>query len=252
MNIGITGATGQMGSTVITQARERDIDIGVAVSRSEVKESEVDVKNDDAFATAVQDNNIDVIIDFTTPEATLDYLQIATEFDIPMVIGTTGFSTTQTETIREYGNNIPVLKATNFSPSITVMRTLVREAAQKLRNYDIEVTETHHNRKNDAPSGTANTLLNDVKDVRDNIEETHGRKGEETRTQGEIGVHARRAGDIRGIHEMLLAGNDEILTIKHRVESRKVFAIGALQAAEWIQDQEPGFYEFSEVLSDGI
>ncbi|MFB6185630.1 MAG: NAD-dependent epimerase/dehydratase family protein, partial [Halobacteriaceae archaeon] len=116
MNVGITGATGQMGSTVITQAREHDITIGAAVSRKATKHPEVDIQNDDAFAELVQHKNITVIIDFTTPEATLEYLQIASEYNIPMVIGTTGFSTTQTETIREYGNNIPVLKATNFSP----------------------------------------------------------------------------------------------------------------------------------------
>jgi 4-hydroxy-tetrahydrodipicolinate reductase len=248
MNIAVTGATGEMGGNVIKSAQEKDIDIGLAVDREENSRMGIEVKNDDNFENLLESKNIDVIVDFTVPEASMKYLEAAKNTDTPIVIGTTGFSEDQMEEIREAGKEIPVLKASNFSPSVNVMKDLIREAAEKLESYDIEITETHHKRKRDAPSGTAKALLEELEKARGNAEEVNGREGEAPRDDGEIGLHARRAGDIKGVHEILFAGDEEVLKIEHRNESRQVFSNGALKAAEWLKIREPGYYNFSEVL----
>lgn len=250
MNIAVTGATGQMGTNVIKVARDRGDEISLAVDREETESRGLEVENDENFEDLLRERDVDVIVDFTVPAGTMKYLEAAQETKTPIVVGTTGFSEEQEREIEEAGEIIPVLKASNFSPSINVMRELVREASGKLEDYDIEVTETHHNRKRDAPSGTASTFLEDIRDVRGDFDEVHGREGEAPREKGEVGVHAKRAGDIKGTHEVLLAGNEEILKIKHRSESREVFASGALDAAEWIKDRENGSYSFSEVLDE--
>jgi 4-hydroxy-tetrahydrodipicolinate reductase len=250
MRIAVTGATGQMGTNVIKVARDHGDQISMAVDREKAENRGLEVESDENFEDLLRENSVDVIVDFTVPAGTMKYLKAARETGTPIVIGTTGFSEEQKREIEEAGEEIPVLKASNFSPSINVMRKLVKEASRKLEDYDIEVTETHHNRKRDAPSGTANTFLDDIREVRGDFEEVHGREGEAPREEGEVGVHAKRAGDIKGTHEVLLAGDEEVLKIRHRSESREVFASGALKAAEWIQDREPGFYSFSEVLNE--
>ncbi|PSH00708.1 MAG: 4-hydroxy-tetrahydrodipicolinate reductase [Nanohaloarchaea archaeon SW_7_46_7] len=250
MDIAVTGATGQMGNNVIKVARDREENISTAADREKTEHRGLEVESDGNFEQLLRENSVDVIIDFTVPEATMEYLEAAKKTSTPLVIGTTGFSDEQEKRIEEAGEEIPVLKASNFSPSINVMRELVREASGKLEDYDIEVTETHHNRKRDAPSGTAKTFLRGIEEARGGFEEVHGREGKQPREKGEIGVHARRAGDIKGTHEVLLAGDEEVLKIRHRSESREVFASGALRAAEWLQDRKSGFYSFSEVLEE--
>jgi 4-hydroxy-tetrahydrodipicolinate reductase len=248
MRIAVTGATGQMGSNVIEEARKRGLEVPVAVDRQETVEKNPDIQSDKKLEDLIEEHNVDAIIDFTTPEASLNYLHVASDTDKPIVIGTTGFNDRQKEALDEASDDVPVLKASNFSPAVNVLMELAQEASGKLEDYDIEITETHHNRKKDAPSGTAKKMLERVKETRKNTETVHGREGNSKRQESEIGVHARRAGDIRGSHELLLAGNNEVLKISHRSESRKVFASGALDAAEWIKDRDPGMYEFEEVI----
>lgn len=250
MKIAVTGGTGQMGTNVIKKARDRGIEIPLAVDREQAENRGLEVENDENFRQLLRERDVDVIVDFTIPEASMNYLEAARETETPIVIGTTGFSEQQEREIEEAGEEVPVLRASNFSPSINVMRKLVREASKKLEDYDIEVSETHHNRKRDAPSGTAATFLDEIREARGDFEEVHGREGEAPRQEGEVGVHALRAGDIRGTHEVLLAGKDEVLEIRHRSESREVFASGALDASEWLKDRENGFYSFSEVLDE--
>lgn len=250
MRIAVTGATGQMGTNVIKVARDRGETISLAVDREETESRGLEVKEDENFEELLRERDVDVIVDFTVPAGTMKYLEAARETATPIVIGTTGFSEEQERRIEEAGKEIAVLKASNFSPSINVMRELVKEASGKLEDYDIEVTETHHNRKRDAPSGTANTFLDDIREARGDFEEVHGREGEQPREEGEVGVHAKRAGDIKGTHEVLLAGDEEVLKVKHRSESREVFASGALKGAEWLQGRDDGFYSFSEVLEE--
>lgn len=237
-----------MGSNVIEEARQRGLEVAVAVDREETVEENSDIQSDKKLEELIEKHSVDTIIDFTSPEATLNYLRVASDTDTPIVIGTTGLSDRQKKALDEVSDDVPVLKASNFSPAVNVLMELAQEASGKLEDYDIEITETHHNRKKDAPSGTAKEMLERVKQTRKNTETVHGREGDSKRQEGEIGVHARRAGDIRGSHELLLAGNNEVLKVSHRSESRKVFASGALDAAEWIKDRDPGMYRFEEVI----
>jgi 4-hydroxy-tetrahydrodipicolinate reductase len=166
-----------------------------------------------------------------------------------VVVGTTGFNEETTTALRETAERVPVLKAPNFAPGVQALAALVEAAARSLPGYDVELTETHHNGKRDAPSGTAKRLLDAVEGAREDApERIYGREGVAPRTTGEVGVHVRRAGDVRGEHELLFAGNDEVLTLTHRAESRRVFAEGALDAADWLAGRAPGWYEFREVL----
>ncbi len=247
MKIAVTGASGQMGSNIIKSAQNEGIDIAFAVDREKCESRGVKVENDEKFLSLLREKEVDVIVDFTAPEATMNYVIAAKETNTPIVIGTTGFSSEQEDLIIEASNQVPIIKDSNFAPGVNVMKKLVRKAAENLKDYDIEVTETHHNRKNDAPSGTAKTLVNEIKKSRE-LEEVHGRRGKASRSEKEIGVHARRAGDVKGTHEVLLAGNQEVLKVSHRSESRQVFASGSLEAAIWLEDKENGFYTFAEVL----
>ena len=142
-----------------------------------------------------------------------------------------------------------MLKAANFARGVQALLQAVEAGVEALPEYDIELTETHHAGKRDAPSGTANTVLDAIEAARGGaLDRTHGREGEHRRAESEVGVHVRRAGTVRGEHELLLAGNDEVLTLSHRAESRRVFAAGAVDAAEWLAGREPGWYDFGDVL----
>jgi 4-hydroxy-tetrahydrodipicolinate reductase len=167
------------------------------------------------------------------------------------VVGTTGFDDEQWAAIEAAAETVPVLVAANFSRGVQALRIAAEAAVETLPGYDVELTETHHSGKRDAPSGTANTLLDAIDETPGASERVHGRHGEQPREPGEIGVHARRAGGIRGEHEVLLAGNDEVLTLGHRAESRRVFAAGALDAAVWLAGQRPGMYDFADALEGG-
>jgi 4-hydroxy-tetrahydrodipicolinate reductase len=191
----------------------------------------------------------DVLVDFTVPEASLGYLNTAVEQTIPAVIGTTGYDEEGEDAITAAAGSIPVLRASNFARGVLALLGAVQEAVAALPGYDVELTETHHNDKRDAPSGTALTILDQVETARgEAVERKYGREGIDPREDGEVGVHVRRAGGIKGEHEVLLAGNDEVLTVTHRAESRGVFAAGALDAAEWVVGTEAGLYAFEDLI----
>lgn len=252
MKVAVTGASGRMGSEVLDAAHEREIEtIPVSRDGSAGGDSENDSYHPDDLSALLAEHSPDALVDFTVPEASTEFVAACAETGTPAVIGTTGFADEELATIRRASEVIPVLKAANFARGIQTLLALVRESTHSLEGYDVELTETHHNGKRDAPSGTANTLLEAIEDSND-VTETdriHGREGIQPRSDGEIGVHVRRAGDVRGEHEILFAGNDEILTLTHRAESRRVFAAGALDAAEWLTGRNAGQYDFSEVLS---
>jgi 4-hydroxy-tetrahydrodipicolinate reductase len=206
MNVAVTGARGQMGETIIETGVDRedltvawgiDADPGVGTVAS------VTVYGPRELALQLGRYRPNVLIDFSVPEATMTAVDAAAEAAVPVVIGTTGFDDEQLETLRAASETVPVLKATNFARGVQALRRAVESAVADLPGYDVEVSETHHNRKRDAPSGTANTLLEAIEGVRGgsgdavDADRVHGREGEAPRQEGEIGVHARRAGSGR-------------------------------------------------------
>jgi len=253
MKIGVTGATGRMGGTVLEAAQSREVDIAFAVNREpEVERVRgVEVRPATEFSTLIAEAEPDVIVDFTGPVSTVEYAETAAAAGIPIVTGTTGFDDDQLASLERSGESIPVLVGANFSRGVQALVDAVQAAIASVPAYDVELTETHHNGKRDAPSGTAKMILDNVDEARGRTSErVYGRVGDDPREGDEIGVHARRAGDVTGEHEVLVAGNQEVLSLTHRAGSRSVFAEGALDAAGWILDRPAGYYRFADVAKE--
>ncbi|SNZ12876.1 dihydrodipicolinate reductase [Natronoarchaeum philippinense] len=248
--IAVVGATGRTGGEVVDAGVERDdVDVVVGFASEAGERSGVPVRPVADIEAALADRDIDAVVDFSTPEVTHTVVDTCVESGIALVVGTTGFDEDGEASLRAAGEDIPVLKATNFSRGVNVLQRVVGEAVAALDGYDLELMESHHNGKVDAPSGTANSILETVQEERD-VEPVYGREGHAPRDEDEIGVFARRAGDIRGEHELILAGNDEVLSLSHRAEDRGVFAAGALDAAAWVAGRNPDWYTFGEVIDD--
>ncbi|MBS3760268.1 4-hydroxy-tetrahydrodipicolinate reductase [Halodesulfurarchaeum sp.] len=249
LEIGVTGASGRMGQEVRDVATERGMEIAFAVNRDADPQLD-DVEPARRFERLVKETRPDVVIDFTGPESCVEYVTDAAEAEVPVVTGTTGFNAEQLEAIKAAGERIPILLGANFARGVQALIDAVESAVNALPEYDVELTETHHNGKRDAPSGTASLVLDRIEAARDvPSDRVYGRVGDAKRETGEIGVHARRAGDVTGEHEVLLAGNRETVSLTHRAGSRSVFAEGALDAAGWLETQPTGFYRFADVAS---
>jgi len=195
----------------------------------------------------------DVIIEFSSPEATMKHLEIASRHHKAMVVGTTGFTAEQEGKVKELTKNFPCVKAPNMSLGMNLMFNLVSKMAQVLgRDCDVEIVETHHHFKKDAPSGTAKKLATNIAAARGqdlNKVAVYGRKGEVgERAKGEIGVHAVRAGSVVGEHTVLFALEGERIELTNRMESRTGYARGALKAALWLSGQPNGLYSMQNVL----
>ncbi|MGB9932771.1 4-hydroxy-tetrahydrodipicolinate reductase [Haloarcula amylolytica] len=244
--VAVNGITGQMGGAVIEAATDSEVVVGFATSDAETVDG-IPVAHPADAAEKLREYDVDVVVDFAVPEGALTVAEACVDAGVPMVVGTTGFDEDGLARLQDAGEEIPLLKATNFSQGIQVLQRLVSEAVATLDDYDLELMETHHNRKVDAPSGTANSILDVIQEERD-VEPVYGREGHAPRDDDEIGVFARRAGDIRGEHELVLAGNDEVLSLSHRAEDRGVFAAGALDAATWVVGRDSGWYEFGDVV----
>ncbi len=249
LHIGVTGATGRMGQAVREAAEARGMNVAFAVNRDADPHLE-SVEPAHRYEALLAETEPDVIVDFTGPESCVEYVSVAAEAGVPVVTGTTGFDDEQREAIEAAGAQIPVLLGANFARGIQALIEAVESAVSSLPEYDVELTETHHNGKRDAPSGTASLVLDRIDDARGEPgERVYGRVGEAKREAGEIGVHARRAGDVTGEHEVMLAGNRETLSLTHRAGSRSVFAEGALDAAGWLVSQPVGFYRFADIAA---
>lgn len=196
----------------------------------------------------------DVILDFSRPDALDSLLEYAKEKNMPLILCTTGFSPEELEKIRLAAGEIPVFRSANMSIGINVINNMLKKVSALLYdNFDIEIIEKHHNQKVDAPSGTALLLADTIKDALP--EETiyvHGREGISKRNHREIGIHAIRGGSIVGEHEVIFAGEGELIEFKHTALSRDVFAIGALKACEFMYGKDKGFYNMDDVINSSI
>jgi len=191
----------------------------------------------------------DVIIDFTSPQSSLGYMELAGRLKKPIVIGTTGFSHSQQEQIEKIAASIPCVLAPNMSIGMNLLFKMAGDMARTLTGYDIEIVEIHHNKKKDAPSGTAKKLAEKLLEARKAGSLIYGREGDSAlRKENEIGVHAVRAGDVVGDHTIIFAGNGERLEVVHRAHSRECLARGAVRAAKWVVSKPAGLYDMNDVL----
>ena len=190
----------------------------------------------------------DVVIDFSHHSAVADVLAYAREIGAAAVIGTTGHTQEEKDLIFAAAREIPVFFSGNMSLGIAVLCRLAKQAAAAFPDADIEIVEIHHNRKVDAPSGTAHMLFNAIKEVRPNAYENCGRSGECKRTPDEIGIQAVRMGNITGIHEVHICTGTQMLTLRHESQTRGMLADGAVDAARFMLGKPAGFYNMNNIL----
>lgn len=247
INVLINGICGKMGNEVLNQIKKSDkfkVICGIDSFNSNVQDITVFSNTDDI------PEKPDIIIDFSIPKATLNILTYANKHHIPTVIATTGFSNEEIKTIDNYSKTLPIFKSANMSYEINLMANLVAELATKLKDSDIEIVETHHNKKIDAPSGTALILANSINTALENTMEyeynRHSKR--EKRKSTEIGIHSIRGGTEVGKHTVYFFGDNESFEITHNVTSRSIFAKGALKAANFILDKPNGLYSMKDLI----
>lgn len=258
----IVGAAGRMGRQLIATAmQDNEIELVGGVVEPGVPEVGVDLGTlggQQAIGILAVDDlkeiiaKGDVIIEFTAPEASTQHAELAARYYKPIVIGTTGLDTGQMARIRAAAEVVPVLLAPNMSVGVNVLLKVLPIIAKALGSgYDIEIVEAHHRMKRDAPSGTAlkmaeaiaSALNKDLTEIG-----TFGRRGIAPREEGEIGIHAVRAGGIVGDHSVIFANEGEQIEVVHRAFSRQTFALGALRAAKQVICWQPGLYSMQDVL----
>lgn len=253
--VGIYGASGRVGTLLINLLKnDNDMVISAVLDKKRVENinlpENVTITNDiEVFL-----HSVDVVIDFTLPEATEALVSTALEKNInkALVIATTGLSEHQQNLIREASTKMPILYATNMSLGVAILNKLVYLASKSLEDFDIEIVEQHHRFKKDSPSGTAMTLAETCARARDldlsevRISGRDGNIGE--RTKNEIAVMALRGGDIVGRHTVGLYNDGEFLELNHTATSRDTFAKGAIKAGKWLVGKEAGLYTINDCL----
>ena len=244
MRVILSGYNGTMGQVLKNYIQEStDIEIVAGVGQHALEE---------VFPTYTSYTDLekvaDVIIDFSHHAGTADLVEYASRTLTKVVVATTGHTPEELALIDELATKVGVVYAGNYSLGVNVLVELVKKASELLLGYDIEVIEKHHNKKVDAPSGTAKMLVNAVKD-NDEYNKVYGRHGDMKRGEKEIGIHAVRGGTIVGEHEVIFAGEDEVIEIKHTALSKKMFAKGSVTAANWLNNtDEPKLYSMKDVL----
>ncbi len=238
----INGACGRMG---------KEVEKIVEASETMTVAAKVDkMAAESGCYTDINDFNgtADVIIDFSNHLGTKALLDYAVKNNIPTVVATTGHTDEELEYIKNAGEKIAVFHSANMSLGVALLCELAVKAAATMPDADIEIVETHHNRKLDAPSGTALMIANAIKSVREKAQFVFGREGNAKREKNEIGVHAVRRGNIVGIHEVLISTDSQTITLKHEAHSRALFAEGAVSAAEFILGKDAGLYNMNSIV----
>lgn len=243
------GCNGAMGQVITGLAAEdRDIEIAAGIDLN------LTTNNGYPVFPSLDDCNVraDVIVDFASPKAVDGLLEYSVLHKIPVVLCTTGLTEEQLKKAEEAGRHTAILRSANMSLGVNLLMKLVQDAAKVLAaaGFDMEIMEKHHNRKIDAPSGTALALADSINEVMDNqycyIYDRSARR--ETRDGKEIGISAVRGGSIVGEHDVIFAGRDEVITISHTAYSKAIFAKGALEAAKFLAGREPGYYSMADVI----
>ncbi len=245
----LVGYCGHMGREVRTLLENgyRDMVLTAGVdTMADATMTDTSVRCDNNFSDACRD--VDCIVDFSHHSLTHDLLDFAVSARLPLVIATTGQTEPETAAIRAASGQIPIFFSANMSFGIALLIELAKMAAAAMPDAEIEIVEAHHDRKLDAPSGTANMLLRAVTEFRPEAYPVMGRQGQGKRTPNEIGMHSLRMGNVVGMHEVILATGSQIITLKHEAQSRALFAEGALTAAAYVCKKAPGLYTMDDMV----
>ncbi len=245
--VGINGKMGQVICRIVEANPIAKISYGIDLNTKE--NNGVSVYN--SFANVKED--CDVIIDFSHPSSLAGSLSYAVENKKPIVVCTTGLDKKQIDSLKEASYNTPVFFSTNMSLGVNLIIQLAKKAAMLLyENFDIEIIEKHHNQKIDAPSGTAlaiaDAINNSLPTDNDYVYDRHSSR--KKRTKNEIGIHAVRGGTIVGEHDVLFAGTDEIIELKHTATSKEIFAVGAVKAAQFVCGKAPRMYSMDDLINE--
>lgn len=248
-NMILSGCMGRMGkaiSAIVSETADANIVCGIDIAAGDAG---YPVYSD--FSEVSE--SADVIIDFSHPSNLENMLHFAKERKMPVVVATTGLSEEQKASLKETAKEIPVFFSANMSLGINLLIRLAKQAAKILENnFDIEIIEKHHNRKLDAPSGTALAIADGIAEslttAPEYVYERHSVRKQ--REKNEIGLHAIRGGTIVGEHDVLFAGPEETLTISHSATSREVFAQGSVRAAQFLSGKPAGFYSMDDLFAD--
>ncbi|NLY46865.1 MAG: 4-hydroxy-tetrahydrodipicolinate reductase [Tissierella sp.] len=246
MKIIVNGSNGRMGKELLKLIEDgyKSAQLAAAVNRSSGEHGKnLGFTQLDEFT-----GEADCIIDFTNHEQTNSLVQYAVKRNLPLVIATTGQTEEEINIIRKAGKEIPIFFSANMSVGIAILVELSKMTAQLMGNADIEIIEKHHNRKVDAPSGTALMIADAIKEVRTDVTYVKGRNGYDKREKNEIGIHAIRMGNIFGEHEVIIGTDTQTISLKHEVYNRSLFAEGALAAAEFIVNKGPGIYSMQDMV----
>ncbi|MBZ1393443.1 4-hydroxy-tetrahydrodipicolinate reductase [Psychrobacter pacificensis] len=263
IKVGVIGAGGRMGrmlieavqnnpKTILNAAIERQGSSLVGADAGEVAAiGRLGVQIVDELEAVI--NDIDVLIDFSLPDATEKNMQVCAEHNVAMVIGTTGFNEAQEQVLAKASEKIAIVYAGNYSTGVNLSLKLLGMAAKAFGNEaDVEIIEAHHKHKIDAPSGTAYMMAEAVAEARgQNLKDVaiYGREGQTgERESGTIGIHAVRGGEIVGDHTVMFIADGEVVEITHRARERMTFAAGAVRAATWVTEQAIGQYDMQDVL----
>jgi 4-hydroxy-tetrahydrodipicolinate reductase len=237
----VTGALGRMGR--ITTGKIQDAqDLSLAAG--------VDVLAQEGILSSLEEfkGEADILIDFSHHTAAPGIMQWAKNHKVAVIMCTTGHTEQEQQEIRSAADTIPVFYSANMSLGVALLAELAKKTAAAFPDADIEIVETHHNRKMDAPSGTALMLGRAVQSVRPNAVFQLGRSGMGKRTAEEIGFHAIRRGNVPGIHEIIVSTDTQAITLRHEVYDRALFADGALSAVRFLAGKTPGLYDMTDII----
>lgn len=246
MRVLVNGITGHMGQIVYSLVKDGYTGSSFAggVSPDVVVEKDNHFRS---FGSCSVDS--DVVVDFSFHAGVGDLLDYCIAHKLPVVVATTGHTPEEKELIEKASQSIPVFYSANMSIGVAVLAELAKKAAGAFPDADIEIVETHHNRKIDVPSGTALLLANSIKEARPSAVYNIGRPENGKRTKEEIGIHSLRMGNYFGRHEIYISTGSETLTLVHEAHNRTLFAEGALKAAAFLVGKEPGLYNMKDLMA---
>lgn len=250
INIILCGCNGKMGQSIVEAVSRRN-DCKIICGVDPYGENNYDFVTYKTFEEI--SDRYDVIIDFSNPAVIESLLKYATEKEVPAVICTTGLSAEQVDAVKAASEKTAIFYSGNMSLGVNLLIELAKQATKVLGNdFDIEVVEKHHNLKIDAPSGTALMIADGISEELEKepqyVYDRHSYR--KKRAENEIGIHAIRGGTIVGEHDVIFAGNNEVLTISHQAQSKSLFATGAVNGAVFLKTKKPGMYNMSDMLSE--